>query len=54
MALTTLDANTALLVVDLQKGIVGMPPMAGVIDRARALLDAFRSHGRPVAPRAGR
>ena len=51
MALTTLDANTALLVVDLQKGIVGLPavhPIAGVIDRARALLDAFRRRDLPV------
>lgn len=51
MALTTLDPNTALLVVDLQKGIVGMPtahPIAGVIENARALLDAFRERGLPV------
>ncbi|HEY4031197.1 MAG TPA: isochorismatase family protein [Caulobacteraceae bacterium] len=52
MALTTLDPNTALLVVDLQKGIVGMPtvhPMAGILDRAGALTAAFRAHGLPVA-----
>ena len=51
MALTTLDPNTALLVVDLQKGIVGAPvhaAMAGVVARARTLIDAFRSHGMPV------
>ncbi len=51
MALTTLDPNTALLVVDLQKGIVGRPvvhPIAEVMDRARALLDAFRRLGLPV------
>ncbi len=51
MALTTLDAHTALLVVDLQKGIVGRPvvhPIADVIDRARALAAAFRQHGLPV------
>jgi len=51
MALITLDTNTALLVVDLQKGIVGMPlvhPIADVVDRARALIDAFRQHGLPV------
>jgi nicotinamidase-related amidase len=51
MTLTTLDTNTALLVVDLQKGIVGMPvvhPIVDVLDRARALLDAFRRHGLPV------
>jgi nicotinamidase-related amidase len=51
MALTTLDTKTALLVVDLQQGIVSasvVHPIAGVIDRARALLDAFRQHGLPV------
>jgi nicotinamidase-related amidase len=51
MALTTLDANTALLVVDLQKGIVGMPvahPIAEVVDNARALTQAFRRRGLPV------
>jgi nicotinamidase-related amidase len=51
MALTTLDPNTALLVVDLQKGIVSMPlahPIGAVVERARALIDAFRAHGLPV------
>ena len=51
MALTTLDPNTALLVVDLQKGIVGMTlahPIGPVVERARALIDAFRARGLPV------
>jgi nicotinamidase-related amidase len=51
MALTTLDPKTALLVVDLQKGIVGSPlthPIGEVVKRARALIDAFREHGLPV------
>ncbi|MDR3466008.1 MAG: isochorismatase family protein [Xanthobacteraceae bacterium] len=51
MALTTLDPNTALLVVDLQKGLVGSPfnhPVADVVARARALIDAFRGHALPV------
>lgn len=51
MALTTLDPNTALLVVDLQKGIVGSPlvhPIGAVVDRARALIGAFRERGLPV------
>ena len=51
MALTTLDPNTALLVVDLQKGIAGMPladPIDGVVERARALIDAFRACRLPV------
>lgn len=51
MPVTAIDPNTALLVVDLQRGIVGMPtahPIAGVIDTARALLDAFRARKLPV------
>jgi nicotinamidase-related amidase len=45
MPLTTLDPKTALIVVDLQKGIINSPfvhPIAVVIERNRALLDAFR------------
>jgi nicotinamidase-related amidase len=45
MPVTTLDPKTALLVVDLQKGIINSPfihPVAGVIERTCALLDAFR------------
>lgn len=51
MALTTLDSNTALIIVDLQKGIVGLPvihPIGGIIERAGALADAFRARGLPV------
>ena len=51
MALITLDPNTALIVVDLQKGIVGLPithPIGDIIERARALADAFRARGLPV------
>jgi len=51
MAVTTLDRNTALIVVDLQKGIVGLPGLPSlddVIGRARALADAFRAHALPV------
>ena len=51
MALTTLDPNTALIVVDLQKGIVGLPlahAIDGVIAKARALALAFRERGLPV------
>jgi nicotinamidase-related amidase len=51
MALTTLDPNTALLVVDLQKGIVGMPlaqPIGAVVQQARTLVNAFRAQGLPV------
>ncbi|MEI9803213.1 MAG: isochorismatase family protein [Pseudolabrys sp.] len=51
MPLTTLDQKTALIVVDLQKGIVGYPtvhPAGEVVKRAAALAAAFRSRGLPV------
>lgn len=51
MALTTLDLNTALIVVDLQKGIVGLPlthPIGDVVERAGSLAAAFRRFGLPV------
>lgn len=51
MTLTTLDSKTALIVVDLQKGIVRLPtahPAGDVVERANELADAFRSHGLPV------
>jgi nicotinamidase-related amidase len=51
MPITTLDAKTALIVIDLQKGIVARPtvhPVEGVIANARALATAFRRHGLPV------
>lgn len=51
MALTTLDPNTALIVIDLQKGILNVPsihPMSEVVGRACVLLGAFRDLGLPV------
>ncbi len=51
MTLTALDPNTALIIVDLQKGIVGLPAihsMDDIIERTRALTDAFRARGLPV------
>ena len=51
MALTTLDPKTALIVVDLQKGIAALPtihPIAEVVARSRALAEACRRHGLPV------
>jgi nicotinamidase-related amidase len=51
MALTTLDSQTAVIVVDLQKGILGLPfphPIHGVVEQACALTAAFRKHGLPV------
>ncbi len=50
-ALTILDPNTALIVIDLQKGIVNgnfIHPIGEVIDRTRALLDVFRAKNLPV------
>jgi nicotinamidase-related amidase len=51
MSLTTLDANTALIVIDLQKGVVGFPtvhPIGEVLKQAIALAEAFRRGGLPV------
>lgn len=51
MPLTTIDPDTALLVVDLQKGIAGAAstlPLGAVVARARALIDAFRARSLPV------
>jgi nicotinamidase-related amidase len=51
MSLTELDAKTALLVVDLQKGGVGVPmahPVEEVIANATSLIEAFRKHQLPV------
>jgi nicotinamidase-related amidase len=51
MPVTALDPRTALIVVDLQKGIAGMPGahrMAGVVERSAALADAFRARNLPV------
>jgi nicotinamidase-related amidase len=51
MPLTTLDPQTALIVIDLQKGVAGgkfLHPFSDVVDRTRLLLDAFRAHHLPV------
>lgn len=51
MAVTTLDPKTALIVIDLQKGIVAYPtahPMKDVVTHATALIDAFRRHQLPI------
>jgi nicotinamidase-related amidase len=47
MPLTTLDAATALVVIDLQKGIVS-DPVAHVVPPAVSLARSFREHDRPV------
>jgi nicotinamidase-related amidase len=51
MTVTILDPKTALIVIDLQKGIVALPsvhPMGEVVKQVGALADAFRRHGLPV------
>jgi len=51
MPLTKLDEVCALVVIDLQKGITGMPvahPMSGIIDRSAQLARAFRERSLPV------
>jgi nicotinamidase-related amidase len=51
MALTTLDRKTALIVIDLQNGIVALPtahPAGEVVDRAARLARVFREYRLPV------
>ncbi len=51
MPLTTLDSNTALIVIDLQKGIVNgnfIHPIGEIIARTRVLIDVFRAKKLPV------
>jgi nicotinamidase-related amidase len=51
MTLSTLDAQPALVVIDLQKGITaipGIPSIADTVQRSAALAAAFRRHGLPV------
>jgi len=51
MTISSLDPKPALLVVDLQRGLVGLPtahPFDGVVGNAVALADAFRARQLPV------
>jgi nicotinamidase-related amidase len=51
MPLTQLDTNAALIVIDLQKGIVGLPtvhPSREIVGRCAQLVRAFRERGLPV------
>jgi nicotinamidase-related amidase len=52
MPVSKIDERTALIVVDLQKGIAAMPtvpyPVAEVIERTAQLAKAFRARGLPV------
>ena len=51
MTVTIIDPNIALIVIDLQQGIVALPTVhrvAEVVARVSALADAFRRHRLPV------
>ena len=52
MPLTTLDPKTALVVIDLQKGVVALPtapqPASPVVERSLELAEAFHRRGLPV------
>ncbi|MEU7581265.1 isochorismatase family protein [Streptomyces sp. NPDC041068] len=51
MTATVLDPTTALVLVDLQKGITALPtvhPSQQIVERAAVLADAFRERGLPV------
>ncbi len=51
MPVTTLDPKTALIVIDLQKGILTLPvahATGEIVQRASALASAFRRHALPV------
>ena len=51
MAVTALDPSTALLVIDLQKGLMSYPtihPVSEIVDKSRRLAEAFRTRGLPV------
>jgi nicotinamidase-related amidase len=49
--ITTLDKNTALVLIDLQKGVAGLPlahPVKDVLANAVKLVAAFRGAGLPI------
>lgn len=51
MAITALDPKTALVIIDLQNGIIALPtahPSGEVVKHASTLADAFRRHDLPV------
>jgi|SRR5580704_2078446 nicotinamidase-related amidase len=51
MTASSLDPKAALLVVDLQKAILGLPavhPIDGIVNKAVALAEAFRARKLPV------
>ncbi len=49
--ITSLDKNTALILIDLQKGIVGFPlahPIVDILANSAKLVAAFRNAGLPI------
>jgi nicotinamidase-related amidase len=51
--ITALDKKTALVIIDLQKGILGREtahPSSGVIANSALLVEAFRKAGLPIVP----
>ncbi|MEA2508758.1 MAG: hypothetical protein QOG21_840 [Actinomycetota bacterium] len=51
MTLSTIDSKPALIVIDLQKGVLGLStvhPVEDVVERAATLAAGFRRHGLPV------
>jgi nicotinamidase-related amidase len=51
MSVSAIDPKTALIIIDLQKGIVAYPtahPIEQILERAAALAKAFRRHHQPV------
>jgi hypothetical protein len=51
MPVTTIDIKTALIVVDLEKGVVNLPPIhpvSGVIECSCASIEAIQQPGLPV------
>jgi nicotinamidase-related amidase len=51
VTITVIDPKTALIVIDLQKGLVSLPtahPIGDVVKNAAALAEAFRRHRLPV------
>src|ERR1700733_10374224 len=48
---TAIDKNTALVLIDLQKGIVNYPlanPISNILENAAKLVEAFRKAGLPI------
>lgn len=51
MAVTAIDPKTALIIIDMQQGIIQLPTahaMGTVVDNCSKLADAFREHQLPV------